>query len=135
MYIANAERLPPPDEIPLAATVSTTPMHVTVSHRILNHAGEKILQYTANEQGITLTGNLASTKCIGCAKGIRIRDSVPKPTTARARGPFTRICIDLTGPKKVKSRGGAEYALAIVDGFTWIRLLPKKSYATTTLRR
>ncbi|CAM9717826.1 unnamed protein product, partial [Choristocarpus tenellus] len=138
MYAANTERLPPPDETPLAATVSTTPMHITVFHHIVNHTGEKILRHTAKKQGITLTGNLASTKCIGCAKGINIKDSVPKSITARARGPFTRIFIDLTGPKKVKSRGGAEYALAIVDDatrFTWIRLLPKKSYATKTLRR
>ncbi|CAM9480660.1 unnamed protein product [Choristocarpus tenellus] len=98
----------------------------------------KLLEGYQSKQGITLSGNLASTECIGCAKGIRIRDPVPKSTTARARGPFTRIFIDLTGPKKVKSLGGAEYALAIVDGsthFIWIRLLQKKSYAEKALRR
>ncbi|CAM9987269.1 unnamed protein product, partial [Choristocarpus tenellus] len=64
--------------------------------------------------------------------------SVPKSTTARVRGPFTRVFIDLTGPKKVKSLGGAEYALAIVDDatrFTWIRLLLKKSYAAKVIGR
>ncbi|CAN0030802.1 unnamed protein product, partial [Choristocarpus tenellus] len=109
-------------------------MHINVFHCILNHAGEKILRHTAQEQGITLSGNLASTKCIGCAKGIRIRDPVPKSTTVRARGPFTRIFIDLTGPKKVKSLSGAEYTL--VDDatrFFWIRLLQKKSNAAKAL--
>ncbi|CAM9729080.1 unnamed protein product, partial [Choristocarpus tenellus] len=76
--------------------------------------------------------------CIGCTKGIRIKDHVPKSTNVCARGPFTRISIDLTGPKTVKSLGGAEYALAIVDDvsrFTWIRLLQKKSNAAKALRR
>ncbi|CAM9668082.1 unnamed protein product, partial [Choristocarpus tenellus] len=76
--------------------------------------------------------------CIGCAKGIRIKDHVPKSTNVRTKRPFTCIFIDLTGPKTVKSLGGAEYALAIVDDvtcFTWIRLLQKKSNAAKALRR
>ncbi|CAM9507215.1 unnamed protein product [Choristocarpus tenellus] len=101
MYTANVKRHPPPEDTPLVTNVSSKPVRINIFHRILNHAGKKILRHTAGEQDIQLSGNLASTQWVGCAKGIRIKDPVSKSTVVQTRGPFTHIFIDLMGPKKI----------------------------------
>ncbi|CAN0458978.1 unnamed protein product, partial [Discosporangium mesarthrocarpum] len=87
-------------------SVAIPPMHVINLHRLLNHAAESVIRHTAKEQLIPVRGSLSKAhKCVGCSRAKIRRQAIPSSTETRACAPFSRIFIDLTGPKPRTFRG------------------------------
>ncbi|CAM9911303.1 unnamed protein product, partial [Sphacelaria rigidula] len=51
-------------------------------------------------------------------KGKGLRQPIPRSTHTRAVEPASRVFVDLTGPKPVRSRGGKSYMMIVRDDYS-----------------
>ncbi|CAN0510010.1 unnamed protein product, partial [Discosporangium mesarthrocarpum] len=81
--------------------------------------------------------SIQGTQVCGMQQGEIRRRAIPRSTETRAGTPYSRIFIDLTGPKP-RTHGGNTYAMVIVDDasrYAGISLLKKKNDAVEALRK
>ncbi|CAM9733137.1 unnamed protein product [Sphacelaria rigidula] len=77
------------------------------------HVHEDLLRKTAKQQGKQLAGELQP--CRGCSEAKGLRAPVPRSTHTRAAKSASRVFVDLSGPKPVKSNGGKSYTMIVRD--------------------
>ncbi|CAM9186087.1 unnamed protein product, partial [Sphacelaria rigidula] len=86
------------------------------------HAHEDLLRRTVEQLGVELRGKLRP--CRGCSAGKRLRRPIPRSTHTRAVKPASRVFVDFTGPKPVRSWVGKSYIMMVRDdGSRHTRLL------------
>ena len=133
-------RLPPP----LSANKTTlapgyTPektMDINDFHVGMGHLHEGLLHDTADQIGVTLTGELQP--CTGCSMGKGYRKAIPSTTSSRATRKLQRVFTDLSGRKAVAGIGGFHYTMIIRDDltrYTWVYFLKEKSDAAETFEQ
>jgi len=106
---------------------------INVFHVCNAHAHEGLLRETAKQQGVKLTGTLVT--CSGCVQAKGRRASIPTTTSSRKALPLQRVFVDLAGPRKIASAGGALYLILFKDDATrmgWLYPLKSKSAADVT---
>ena len=108
-------------------------------HRRLGHSGEAALRRLLKEDmatGISPVGGTISP-CDPCRLGKLTRP--PHPSVEFTHGTtyaLQLVCMDLAGPVKPRSLGGASYFLGIMDVFTrhsWVYTIKKKSDAAAQI--
>ncbi|CAM9912655.1 unnamed protein product [Sphacelaria rigidula] len=77
------------------------------------HVHEDLLQKTAKQQGKQLAGELQP--CRGCSEAKGLRAPIPRSTHTRAAKSASKVFVDLSGPKPVKSNGGKSYTMIVRD--------------------
>ncbi|CAM9745032.1 unnamed protein product, partial [Sphacelaria rigidula] len=77
------------------------------------HVHEDLLRRTAKQLGVELRGELRP--CRGCSEGKGLRQPILRSTHTRAVEPASRVFVDLTGPKPVRSRWGKSYMMIVRD--------------------
>jgi transposase InsO family protein len=76
---------------------------------------------------VKLTSSTSAPPCEGCHLGKSHRASLPKQSTTSSKAPLELVHMDLCGPFRVKSAGGARYWLLIVDDYCrYVYLHPMK---------
>ena len=108
-------------------TAGTKSIDINVWHHRMGHIStESALRISARKAGFELTGH--SNDCEFCSIGKIQKEVISKVTDLRATKILERIFIDLRGPI-VKSYGGNQYALMIVDDYSrkkFVYFLPRK---------
>ncbi|CAI7906854.1 unnamed protein product [Closterium sp. NIES-54] len=121
----------------LAAGSSSSFSPLTLAHRHLGHTAPTTLQQMARGNsvlGLEIGGG-GSTDCSPCEPCL-LGKSARKPfphEASRALGPLDEVHMDLWGPVRTPSLGGAVYVLSLIDDFTrrvWSFPLPNKESAT-----
>ena len=80
------------------------------------HAYDDLLRQTTKQLGVELRGELRP--CRGCSEGKGLRRPIPRSTHSRAVKPVSRVFVDLTGPKPIRSRGGKWYMMIVRDDYS-----------------
>ena len=80
------------------------------------HVHEDLLRKTAKQLGVQLTGELQP--CRGCSEAKGLRRPIPRSTHTRAAKSASRVFVDLSGPKPVKSQGGKWYTMIVEDDYS-----------------
>ncbi|CAI5979531.1 unnamed protein product [Closterium sp. NIES-65] len=119
----------------LAAKSSSSFSPLTLAHRRLGHTAPTTLQQMARGNSVLGLeiggGNTDCSPCEPCLLG----KSARKPFSheaSRALGPLDEVHMDLWGPVRTPSLGGAVYVLSLIDDFTrrvWSFPLPNKESA------
>ncbi|CAI5975634.1 unnamed protein product [Closterium sp. NIES-65] len=119
----------------LAAKSSSSFSPLTLAHRRLGHTAPTTLQQMArgnSVQGLEIGGgNTDCSPCEPCLLGKSARKPFPHEAS-RALGPLDEVHMDLWGPVRTPSLGGAVYVLSLIDDFTrrvWSFPLPNKESA------
>ena len=69
------------------------------------------------------------SNCVECMKGKQVRSSFKSKNDVTSKAPLELLHMDLCGPMRVQSPGGARYMFVIVDDysrFTWTIFLRSK---------
>ncbi|CAM9995170.1 unnamed protein product, partial [Sphacelaria rigidula] len=77
------------------------------------HVHEDLLRKTAKQQGNQLLGELQP--CRDCSEVKGLRASIPRSTHTRVAKSASRVFVDLSGPKPVKSYGEKSYTMIVRD--------------------
>ncbi|CAI5968269.1 unnamed protein product [Closterium sp. NIES-64] len=119
----------------LAAKSSSSFSPLTLAHRRLGHTAPTTLQQMARGNSVLGLeiggGNTDCSPCEPCLLGKSARKSFPHEAS-RALGPLDEVHMDLWGPVRTPSLGGAVYVLSLIDDFTrrvWSFPLPNKESA------
>ncbi|CAI5980829.1 unnamed protein product [Closterium sp. NIES-64] len=121
----------------LAAGSSSSFSPLTLAHRRLGHTTPTTLQQMArgsNVLGLEIGGG-GSTDCSPCEPCL-LGKSARKPfphEASRALGPLDEVHMNLWGPVRTPSLGGAVYVLSLIDDFirrVWSFPLPNNESAT-----
>jgi hypothetical protein len=110
-------------------------MTMDEAHDAWGHKTASLLNKTAKEFGIKLTGEL--TPCEGCAYAKSRQKRVQKNTNNKADKPGERIFIDTAGPFH-ETPGGTRYWTQMVDDFSsygWVEFHHHKSKILDRLRK
>ena len=127
----------------LATTPSVYVSEITMSllHRRLGHSGQPAIQQLLNESlatGIKLIKGSSISPCDDCQMGKLTRPSHPScPFQHNTTAPLQLVVMDLAGPVRPRSLGGATYILNLFDIFTrfsWTIVLKAKSEASTKIK-
>ena len=87
--------------------------------------GGRVIQLTPSSASV-------SEACEACHLGKSHRAALPKQSTTRSTAPLELVHMDICGPFRVKSVGGARYWLLIVDDYcryVYLRTMKEKSEA------
>ncbi|CAI5993140.1 unnamed protein product [Closterium sp. NIES-64] len=119
----------------LAAKSSSSFSPLTLAHRRLGHTAPTTLQQMARGNSVLGLeiggGNTDCSPCEPCLLGKSARKPFPHEAS-RALGPLDEVHMDLWGPVRTPSLGGAVYVLSLIDDFTrrvWSFPLPNKESA------
>ncbi|CAI5971358.1 unnamed protein product [Closterium sp. NIES-65] len=119
----------------LAAKSSSSFSPLTLAHRRLGHTAPTTLQQMARGNSVLGFeiggGNTDCSPCEPCLLGKSARKPFPHEAS-RALGPLDEVHMDLWGPVRTPSLGGAVYVLSLIDDFTkrvWSFPLPNKESA------
>ncbi|CAI5989760.1 unnamed protein product [Closterium sp. NIES-65] len=119
----------------LAAKSSSSFSPLTLAHRRLGHTAPTTLQQMARGNSVLGFeiggGNTDCSPCEPCLLGKSARKPFPHEAS-RALGPLDEVHMDLWGPVRTPSLGGAVYVLSLIDNFTrrvWSFPLPNKESA------
>ncbi|CAI7784824.1 unnamed protein product [Closterium sp. NIES-53] len=120
----------------LAAGSSSSFSPLTLAHHRLGHTAPTTLQQMARGNsvlGLEIGGGSTDcSPCEPCLLGKSARKPFPHEAS-RALGPLDEVHMDLWGPVRTPSLGGAVYVLSLIDDFTrrvWSFPLPNKESAT-----
>ncbi|CAI5519267.1 unnamed protein product [Closterium sp. Naga37s-1] len=120
----------------LAAGSSSSFSPLTLAHRRLGHTAPTTLQQMARGNsvlGLEIGGGSTDcSPCEPCLLGKSARKPFPHEAS-RALGPLDEVHMDLWGPVRTPSLGGAVNVLSLIDDFTrrvWSFPLPNKESAT-----
>ncbi|CAB0006643.1 unnamed protein product, partial [Nesidiocoris tenuis] len=115
------------EEISLKCESKIENWHQRFGH--LNESDLKSLQAGKKVKGIDLRSNEKLSDCTICLQGKMTQTPFPKKSS-RTSQKLDLIHMDLCGPMRVQSKGGAKYFLTLIDDYSrWceIRFLKKKS--------
>ncbi|CAI5985112.1 unnamed protein product [Closterium sp. NIES-65] len=105
----------------LAAKSSSSFSPLTLAHRRLGHTAPTTLQQMARGNSVLGLeiggGNTDCSPCEPCLLGKSARKPFPHEAS-RALGPLDEVHMDLWGPVRTPSLGGAVYVLSLIDDFT-----------------
>jgi hypothetical protein len=105
---------------------------VTLWHKRLghfHHQGMRRMMQTGAVKGLPNV-RIGNFSCSSCIQGKQSRSKVPKNRTSVTSRPLELVHMDVCGPLRVKSLGGAVYFLTFIDDFskkTWIYFLSHKN--------
>ena len=117
---------------PGQAKVSTTPTDINIFRCTYGHTHDTLLNQTAKQQGVSLSGELH--ECRGCSMVKGLRKTIARSTDTQADTKLERVFVDLSGKMAVPSIGGKQYTLIVRDDhtrFTQVYFLAKKSDAAS----
>ncbi|CAB1119814.1 unnamed protein product [Ectocarpus sp. CCAP 1310/34] len=121
-------QIEPKVDIACAATIvpgdakAATPTDLNSDHNSHGHTHEELLQKTAKQQGVQLTGG-PLLPCLGCSMSKGQVKPISKSTDTRAANKLFRLFLNLGGRMQFKSIGGNWYTLIIRDDCTrWTRV-------------
>ena len=89
---------------PGQAKASTTPTDINTFHCTYGHTHEKLLEKTAEQQGVNLSGELH--ECRGCSMVKGLWKPIARSTHTRAHKKLQRAFVDLSEKMTVPSIGG-----------------------------
>ena len=115
---------------PGQAKAPTTPTGINLFHCTYDHTHEALLKQTAQQQGVSLRGELH--ECWGCSMAKGLRKPIARSTDTRADKKVERVFVDLSGNMAVPSIGGKRDTRIVGDDhkrFTRVYFLAKKSDA------
>lgn len=121
------------------AKVFVNTLSMDLLHRRLGHSGEASLQRLLQEDMVTGVSKVSGkiSPCDSCQLGKITRPTHPAVqfdhSTTR---PLQLVVMDLAGPVKPNSLGGASFFLGLMDVFTrhsWVYVIKKKSDAATKI--
>ena len=101
---------------PGARPTPSTAADINEFHCSHGRMHEDLLRKTAKKIGVKLQGQLVP--CQGCSEAKGIKKTVKPFTYTRAAKPAERCCVDLSGPKSVKSTRGKKYMMIVRDDFS-----------------
>ena len=121
------------------AKVFVNTLSMDLLHRRLGHSGEAALHRLLREDMATGLSTVKGkiSPCDSCQLGKLTRP--PHPAVRfdhRTTRPLQLVVMDLAGPIKPNSLGGASYFLGLMDVFTrhsWVYVIKKKSDAATKI--
>ncbi|CAM9529133.1 unnamed protein product, partial [Sphacelaria rigidula] len=100
-----------PGDLPTLRVIDINDFHCRPAH-----AHEDLLRQTAKQLGVELRGKLSAGR--GCSEGKGVRRSIPRSTHTRALKPASRVFVDFTGPKPLRSRDGKWYMMMVCDDYS-----------------
>ena len=108
----------------------------TLWHARFGHLNYDSLQRLSSSQLVEglPTFKTPNTPCVACLHGKQHREPFPHEATHRATSILELVHMDLCGPMKTTTLGGARYFMLIIDDFSrkvWVYLLVEKSQAFT----
>lgn len=101
-------------------------------HQRLGHASLHLLHKLATKElvrGLPTIIPENMTSCTDCMKGKQVRSSFKAKNDVTSTKPLELLHMDLAGPMRVQSPGGARYMFVLVDDFsryTWVLFLKTK---------
>ena len=118
---------------PGQANAPTIATDINTFHCTYGHTHEVLLNKTAEQQGVNLSGGLH--QCRECSMSKGLRKPIARSTHTRADEKLQRVFVDLRGNMSVPSTGGKWYTLIVLDDstrFTGVYFLGKKSDAASS---
>ena len=100
----------------VAGVQRCTEMGINVFDVCNAHPHEGRLRETTKQQGVKLTGTVGT--CRGCGQAKRRRGSIRTMTSSRILRHLQRVLVDLAGPAKMASVGGAPHLVLFKDDAT-----------------
>jgi hypothetical protein len=111
-------------------------------HRRLGHAGKSTMGKIIAKGlgGSVRASDLKSFDCLACIKGngTRLPLSIANPSIKRASSPLEQISVDIWGPARIPSAGGASYFVTIIHDYSQhleIHPIKAKSEAFAAIQR
>ena len=117
---------------PGQAKAPTTPTDINLFHCTYGHTHEALLEQTAKQQGVNLSGELH--ECRGCSMAKGLRKPIASSTDTREDKKLERVFVDLSGKMAVPSIRGKQNTRIVGDDhlrFTRVHFLAKKSDAAS----
>ena len=102
---------------PGQAKATTTLTDINTFHCTYGHTHEVLLNKTAEQQGVNLSGELHE-ECRGCSMAKGLRKPITRLTHTRADRKLRRMFVDVSGKMTVPSIGGKWYIFIVGDDCT-----------------
>jgi hypothetical protein len=134
------------------ALAASQPLHESLQlwHRRLGHVNYATVHQLFAEQMAADAASLSATHpimppasgdstphCDACQLGKAHRLPFPQQSFSRSTAPLQLLHMDLCGPFRIPSSGGALYFMVIIDDYSryiWLRLLKKKDEASQHIK-